>query len=811
MTKQFSLFFILVFATLFVNAQSLIQVSGVVYDEKNQPLPKVTVSLVGLSGVAVTDSDGKYNIQSRLSNFSLRYKIEGYKIETIKFTQDKGDQIIKNITLAPDVKALKAVKITSKQMQLANASSIGIADMVSLPTVSMNFESILKTLPGVSTNNELSSQYSVRGGNFDENLIYVNDIEINRPILIRNGQQEGLSFINPELVTRARFSAGGFNARYGDKLSSVLDIRYDKPDSNLYMITAGFMGLSATAKTTFKNSHLLFGFRRKDNRSILGTQDQKGSYRPSFNDLQALYQYDFSAKFNVSALLNFNSGSFKLIPESRETQFGTLASPMRLKIDYEGQEIDDYYTYGGAVTGAFYPSKNISVKWVNSYFEMVERERFDIDGNYVFEEVDSEYGDGGFGTIKKNRGLGSYYNYARNSLNSSIKSSEIKVEHSVGKHDFTYGARFEQAKYVDRVNEYNYIDSAGYILPNNTNSFTFQNSIFNSSRLNVNTFTGYLQDSYAVSAKTDVQIGARLNYNSLSKEILFSPRLLMLYRPSDHQLWRLTAGIYRQAPSYRSIRNTDGLLNLNQKSQVSYNVSAAYDFSFVGLGTQLKFTSEFYYKYAERMIPYTVDNVRIRYLANETAKGNTFGADFSLGGEFVKDLMSYFRVSFLSANQDVIGDSYVTKNSSGQNTIITPGFLRRPTDQRVNFSMFFQDRLFRSPTFKVHLNLLYGSRLPIGSPQIAAYTDDFSIPAYRRVDIGFSNDFLDAQLIKKPLFLSKYFSSVIAYAEVFNLLNINNTVSYLWLKDVSNVSYAIPNYLTGRQVNLKLIFKFKNN
>ncbi len=811
MTKQFALFFILVFATLFVSAQSLVQVSGVVYDEKKQPLPKVTVSLVGLSGIAVTDSDGRYSIQSRLSNFSLRYKIEGYKTETIKFSQDKGAQIVKDIILAPDVKALRAVKITSKQTQLANASSIGITDMVNLPTVSMNFESILKTLPGVSTNNELSSQYSVRGGNFDENLIYVNDIEINRPILIRNGQQEGLSFINPELVTRARFSAGGFNARYGDKLSSVLDIRYDKPDSNLYMITAGFMGLSATAKTAFKNSHLLFGFRRKDNSSILGTQDQKGSYRPSFNDLQALYQYDFTPKFNVSALLNFNSGSFKLIPESRETQFGTLASPMRLKIDYEGQEIDDYYTYGGAVTGAFYPSKNLSVKWVNSYFEMVERERFDIDGNYVFEEIDESYGDGSFGKVKKNRGLGSYYNYARNSLNSSIASTEIKLEQRVGQHDFTYGARFEQAKHLDRVNEYNYIDSAGYILPNNSNSFTFQNSIFNSSTLNVNTITGYLQDSYAVSAKTDVQIGARLNYNSLSKEILFSPRVLMLYRPSDHQLWRFTAGIYRQAPSYRSIRNTDGLLNLNQKSQVSYNVSAAYDFSFVGLGTQLKFASEVYYKYADRMIPYTVDNVRIRYLANEIAKGNTFGADFSLGGEFVNDLMSYFRVSFLNANQDVVGDSYVTKNSSGQNTVVTPGFLRRPTDQRVNFSMFFQDRLFRSPTYKIHLNLLYGSRLPIGSPQVAAYTDDFSIPAYRRVDIGFSNDFLDAQAIKKPTFLSKYFSSVIAYAEVFNLLNINNTVSYLWLKDVSNVSYAIPNYLTGRQVNLKLIFKFRNN
>lgn len=801
---------LLVFSLSATAQQAVVKVSGVVYDNKNQPLPKVTVSLVGLAATSITDEQGRYTIQSRLSNFSIRFKLMGYQVETIKFSEQKGAEIQKNVTLKSDVKELKAVNVTNKQNQLNNAQSINVADIASLPTVSMNFEAILKTLPGVSTNNELSSQYSVRGGNFDENLIYVNDIEINRPILIRNGQQEGLSFINPDFVSRARFSAGGFNARYNDKLSSVLDVRYDKPDSNQNILTVGLMGLSVTNKTNFKNSHLLFGFRRKDNRNILSTQDTRGSYRPSFNDLQALYQYDFSSKFSINTLLNFNSGSFRLIPESRETQFGTINTPIRLKIDYEGQEIDDYYTYGGAVTGLFNPNSKVSVKWINSYFEIVERERFDVDGSYVFEEVDSNYGDGSFGTVKKNRGLGSYYTYARNSLNSSIASTELKVEQRAGKHDFTYGARFEQAKYIDKINEYSYIDSAGYILPANSNSFTFENAIWSNNNLKINTVSAYLQDSYAISGKTDVQFGVRMNYNDLSGEVLVSPRLLMLYRPEEYKLWRFTAGIYRQAPSYRSIRDLDGSLYLNQKAQRSYNVSAGYDFAFNGLGTRLKFTSELYYKYADRMIPYTIDNVRIKYLATETAKGHTMGADFSLGGELIKDLMSFFRVSFLSADQDVIGDSYVKKDANGQNVTVYPGYLRRPTDQRVNFSMFFQDRLFRSPTYKVHLNLLYGSKLPIGSPNIATYTDDFNIPAYRRVDIGFSNDFLDPQATKKSAFLSRNFASVIAYAEVFNLLNINNTVSYLWLKDVSNVNYAIPNYLTGRQLNLKLIFKFKN-
>lgn len=789
--------------------QPLAKVSGVVYNDKNEPLSKVSVSLVGLAATTTTDEQGRYVIQSRLSNFSLRFKLIGYKTETVALTVPKGTEAIKNIVLQPDVKELKAVKVTNKTNQLNNAQEVDVMTMTNLPTVSMNFESILKTLPGVSTNNELSSQYSVRGGNFDENLIYVNDVEINRPILIRNGQQEGLSFINPDFVTRARFSAGGFNARYNDKLSSVLDVRYDKPDSNQYILTAGLMGLSATAKKTFKSSHLLVGFRRKDNSNILGTQDVRGSYRPNFNDLQALYQYNFSKKFSVNTLLNFNSGSFRLIPESRETQFGTINTPIRLKVDYEGQEIDDYYTYGGAVTGIFNPKSNTAIKWINSYFEFEERERFDIDGNYVFEGIDNDFADGQFGPVRKSRGLGSYYSYARNSLKSTFASSELKVEQSTGKHSLTYGARFEQAKYVDKINEYNYIDSAGYILPANTNSFTFEDAIFSNNRLNINTVSAYLQDSYAISSKADLQFGARINYNDLSKEVLVSPRLLFVYRPKEYQLWHFTAGIYQQPPSYRSLRGLDGSLFLNQKSQRSYNISAGYDFAFVGLGTRLKFTSEVYYKNSDRMIPYTVDNVRIKYLADQTAKGRTYGADFSISGELVKDLMSMFRISVLSADQDIIGDSYVKKDANGQNQTIYPGYLRRPTDQRINFSMFFQDRLFKSPTYKVHLNLLYGAKLPVGSPFVKTYTDDFTIPAYRRVDIGFSNDFLDAETKNKPAFLSKYFTSVIAYAEVFNLLNINNTVSYLWLKDVSNVSYGIPNYLTGRQVNFKLVFKLK--
>jgi hypothetical protein len=367
--------------------------------------------------------------------------------------------------------------------------------------------------------------------------------------------------------------------------------------------------------------------------------------------------------------------------------------------------------------------------------------------------------------------------------------------------------RFEQNNFKDDINEYHLTDSAGYILPYDAKKFYLEQSIKIANNVDIDNYTAYVQDSYNIATNTDLQLGVRASYNSLSEQILISPRLLLAYRPlSNNKILRFSAGVYQQPPTYRSIRAYDGTLNLAQKAQRSFNTSAGFDYAFDGLGTRLKFSSEAYFKYADKLIPYIIDNVRIKYLSSETAKGRTIGADFSVGGEFVKDLVSYFRLSLMKADQDILGDSYF----NGTN-LIKPGYLKRPTDQRINFSVFFQDRLLNSPTYKVHLTMLYGSRLPIGSPQSDHYTDNFRIPAYKRVDIGFSKDFLDDYAIRKPKLLDKYFSSFIAYLEVFNLLNINNTVSYLWLKDVDNVQYAVPNYLTGRQFNFKLILKFKNH
>lgn len=781
----------------YVNAQPLVKVTGLITDSLNLALPKVTITVLGQSQFCTSDEKGNYSIYSTATSFTLKYTLLGYKPVLVEIKRDMAGRITQDVVLNANINELEQVTITNKQNQLSNSVLINIADVSSIPSVSGNFEVILKTLPGVSTNNELSSQYSVRGGNFDENLMYVNDVEISRPVLIRNGQQEGLSFINSDLLSSAKFSAGGFESKYGDKLSSVLDVKYDRPDSSQQTINIGLMGASLSSKILGRHNYLLTGIRYKNNSSILSTQENKGSYTPNFKDLQVVFSQSVSDKISLSFLGNFNSGVFKLLPESRETQFGTLSTHLRLQTEYSGKEIDDYQTAGAAITAIYFPKPNLVIKWINSYFNILEVEKIDIEGRYIFDELNSDFSGGNFGVVRVNRGVGGYLNYARNSLASRSFSSAIKVDQNYSNHTFSLGGKFEHKNYVDNLNEYNLVDSAGYIIEGVKN-FYQDNAISVENSLSVDYLTAYIQDSYSVSANSDLQLGVRTSYNSISRQLLLSPRLLLAYRPSsNNKIFRFTAGVYQQAPDYRSIRTFEGTLNREQKAQRSYNTSFGLDYAFDGLGTRLKFTSEGYFKYQDRLIPYMLDNVRIKYLANDMAKGYTYGADFSIGGEFVKDLLSYFRMSIMKSNQNIEGDNQ--------------GFLKRPTDQRLNFSVYFQDRLLNSPTYKVHLNMLYGSRLPVGAPLLQRYSDDFSIPAYKRVDIGFSKDFLDDAVKRTARFLNRYFSSFSIHAEVFNLLNIDNTVSYLWLKDVNNVQYAIPNYLTGRQLNLKLLIKFKNS
>ncbi len=788
------LFFLVFLGFTQLYAQPLIKISGLVADESKRPLQQVTVTVLGQRQSTVTDIHGAYHIYSSQKVFTIKYTLLGYNPVLVNVRQDKAGRIVQDIVLSVNPNELEQVTITNKQNQLSNSITININDASNLPSVSGNFEAILKTLPGVSPNNEMSSQYSVRGGSFDENLVYVNGVEISRPIMVRNAQQEGLSFINTDLLSSARFSAGGFEARYGDKLSSVLDVKYDRPDSSSAVLNAGLLGLSLSSKISQKNSYLLAGLRYKNNAGILNSQDTRGVYTPNFTDVQLLYNHDLSDKFSVNLLGNFNSGIFKLVPESRETEFGTLNASVRMNVDYDGEEKDSYQTAGGAVTFKFIPRSNYVMKWINSYFRTDEKEHIDTKAWYEFEgKTDGSSA----GIVSGSRGVGTYTNYAMNALTSGIFSTELKVDQIFKNHTFSWGVRFERKNYNDNLKEYTRAESFESTLPV-VNGIYQEEQIDVENKLAIQYYSAYLQDSYSLSANTNLQLGVRGNYNDLSNQFLLSPRLLLAYRPgSNNKIFRFTAGVYQQAPDYRSIRNFNGVLNLKQEAQRAYTTSAGLDYAFDGLGTRLKFSSELYFKYMDRLVPYMMDNVRVKYLADAQAKGYTYGVDFNLGGEFVKDLLSYFRLSVMKAGQNIRNDAQ--------------GYMKRPTDQRINFSAYFQDRLLNSPTYKVHLSLLYGAKLPVGSPLAQQYSDDFHIPAYKRADIGFSKDFLDDFSVKKSGFLEKYFSSFTAYVEVFNLLNINNTVSYLWLKDVDNVQYAVPNYLTGRRLNVKVVMKFKKS
>lgn len=790
------------FALEFVQAQSVVRVSGVVTDSIGHVLPQVTVVILGQSAPTSTGGFGKYVIYSNTKKFTIKFSLLGYKPTTLYFSERVGSRIIANVRMAANVNELEQVNITDKENQLSNASVINVADVGSIPLVSGNFETMLKTLPGVSTNNELSAQYSVRGGNFDENLVYLNDIEINRPVLVRNGQQEGLSFINSDLVSKAKFSSGGFESKYGDKLSSVLDVKYERPDSSQYIVGLSLLNSAISAKQRFKNSFLLAGVRYKNNSNVLLQNDEKGNYRPNFGDGQVLYHYNFSPKFNISVFGTINLGRFQLTPISKQTKFSTLGTKFRLDVDYDGKEIDDYNTFGTALTASYSPRSNLVVKFINSYFKTVERENYNILGSYYLNGEDT--GSPALsGVIKPLRDRGIYVDFGNNSLNTVAFSSEIKVDQNFGSHVFSWGLKAQTSKSDDMLNEYNYVDSTNSVSAKQN----YQNVVSSNNSLTVSNLSTYIQDSYRLSSFTDLQLGTRATYSSLSKQLLISPRLLLAYRPSgNNKILRFSAGVFQQPPSYRTIRNLDGKLNLDQKAQRSYNTSLGYEYAFDALGTRLKFFSEGYFKYSDLLIPYKLDNLQIKYLANQTSKGFAYGADFSIGGEFVKDMVSYFRLSLMHANENIRSD---VTSQSGRPIFL--GYIKRPTDQRVNFSVFFQDKLLSNPSYKVHLNALYGSRLPIGPLQNSKYRDNFYIPAYKRVDIGFSKDFLDDASRRKPKFLANNFSSVILFFEVFNLLNINNTVSYLWLKDGSGVQYAVPNYLTDRQFNIKLIVKFKDS
>ena len=788
-------------------AQGVTTLKGEVRSANGELISGVTVKVKNTRLITQSNKSGSYLFNSVPLKVALIFSRLGYKSLTLEAGLLSAQENIQDVTLFPEIQSLDEVHITEK-FNGSNLVSVDPAQFQSFPHASGSFESLIKNMPGVSENNELSSQYSVRGGNFDENLVYLNDIEIFRPLLIHSGQQEGLGVINPDLAGTVRFSAGGFEARYGDKLSSVLDVKYARPDTFSLEASVGLLGSSVTLKMPFKNSYLLAGIRNKSNQSLLSRQDIKGDYTTGFSDYQLLYDKDIGTKLSVSFFGNYNKGNLLISPDNRESEFGTSDEVLRLFVNYDGKETDHYKALTSALTLAYRASNTLNFKWINSVAGITEGENFNLLGWYSIDQWDGKIFPGKAGSVM---GRGSGFNFADNKLKSLIYNTELRIYKRVNKSFFEMGVRFQSDQLNDRINEYTANDSTGYSVPGSGN-WVYSELTDEQNSVSIRRISGFLQNTFNMSPYLTLVSGIRANYNSFTSETLISPRASLLYYPGnvDEFLLRFSAGSYAQAPFYRELRNFNGTLNKDAKSQRSYQLLTGADYMFNGLGTRLKVTSELYYKFLTKLTPYKIDNLKIKYLANQSSRGYAAGADFILSGNFAKNLESSFRVSFMKTEEDIKDDSYTSTDGAGNQFRVWPGYLKRPSDQRINLGILFQDRLMQNPTYKVHLSLIYASALPVGPPGMDRYRDVFKIPAYKRVDIGFSKDFADPESKRIPAFIKRYFQSLSAHAEIFNLLNIKNTVSYLWIEDVSTNQYAVPNYLTYRKFNFRIIAKLKS-
>ena len=793
-------------------------INGTITDEQNNSLLSVNISILNQSMGAISDENGKYSLEIPPNrSVVVVYSFIGYEMEKIRIPMLKeGQNYTLNIQLKTSSTLLEDVIITDQKSRKESFSRIKPKHVSVLPGNSGGIEAILKTLPGVSSANELSSQYSVRGGNFDENLVYVNGIEVYRPFLVRSGQQEGLSFVNTDMVSSILFSAGGFDAKYGDKMSSVLDITYKRPRENAATLQLSLLGGAAHFEGITKNGRLsyLIGARHKTSQYLLNSLDTEADYSPKFSDIQTFVNFELNTNWQISFLGNISSNQYKMVPKNRDTEFGTVNEALKLTIYFEGQEVDKYQTYFGALSTSYQPNTKLQLQFTTSAFRTFEQENFDILGEYWLYQLENNLGSDNFGDIAFDRGVGKYINHARNSLNATVTNFSHKGNYNNESLKFDWGFRVQKEEIEDKISEWNLIDSAFFNFPHpddnigdtaNPDQQIIMSELLKT-QINLSSYrnSGYIQVSKDIGNLT-ITGGTRGSYWTYNEELLMSPRVSLAYAPiwKKDIVFRAASGIYYQSPFYKELRTPEGTLNHNIKAQKSTHYVLGADYLFYSWGRPFKWITEVYYKDLENLIPYKVDNVRIQYLANDLSNGYARGIDMKINGEFVSGVESWVSLSVMKTEEDIVGD-FIT-NTDGSTT--EAGFIPRPTDQRVNFSMFFQDYIPGNPNYKMHLNLVYGTGLSFGPPKAEKYQDILRIPDYRRVDIGFSA-VLKSEEKKSRLKWLNAFKSIWLSAEVFNLLDINNTVSYLWVADITGRQYAVPNYLTSRQLNAKLILIF---
>jgi hypothetical protein len=677
----------------------------------------------------------------------------------------------------------------------------------------------------VGSNNELTSQYSVRGGNYDENLIYVNDFEVFRPYLVRSGQQEGLSFINPELVRNVSFYNGGFQAKYGDKMSSVLDIQYKKPKQFGGSAYIGLLEQGLNLEGTSKNGKFTFltGVRNRSNRNLLSSQETKGNYVPSSSDFQALLTYQLNTRSSFELLANFSQTRFTLVPQYSQLTSSVLSpffsANLGLDVFFEGREEDSYKTGMIGLSYLRQPTSRLRLKWMVSRFSDNERESMDITGAYLFGEREFDKSKADFGLINNPLGAGVYQNYARNQLKINVWNATHKGYLDLGKHYVQWGQSFELQKVKDKLHEWEYQDSAGYNLPYDPSDLILSSFVHSGANLDIFRVTGFVQDNYIINndGSLTMQGGVRYNFNNLNNEFLVSPRAGISWKPANWKrdiIFRGAAGIYDQPPFYRELRRYDGTLNTDLKAQRSYQVAAGFDYNFKAGARPYRLTTEAYYKNIRNAVPYDIDNVRIRYFGENSARAYATGIEARLFSELVKDAESWISLGFMRTRENLDNDTYYNYTLDSTNAVVDSslqqgGWFRRPTDRLFTFGMFLQDYLATNKNFKVYLNFLYGSNMPYNIPGSIKYRNGLIIEPYIRIDIGFSALLLDAEKARRRSHSPfRNFENIWTTLEVFNLIDRDNTISYMLIKDFSNTRFALPNRLTPRLINLKLIARF---
>lgn len=773
---------------MYAQAQSF-TLQGRVVDESGSPVEFASVSCLKQGKMTMTSLKGEYSLQLHSADsVEVRFSMVGYKTKIRVLRRPRGKQTLQVVLYSND-NELGEVTVTGTRIQSGQTQELKKEHLKNLPSVSGNaVEELIQSQAGVSTHSELSSQYNVRGGSFDENSVYINNVEVYRPFLVRSGQQEGISVINPDMVEKIEFSTGGYEARYGDKMSSALNITYKRPKPFEASVSASLLGASAYVGVSNKKVSWSNGLRYKTTRNLLGSLDTKGEYKPTFIDYQTYFTYTPNERWDINFLGNISNNHYNFSPEDRETNFGTMENVKSFRVYFDGQEKDVFRTFFGSLGITRHFGKNTSLSLIASAFKTREQEKYDIQGQYWLTQTETS----------ENLGVGTYFQHARNYLNAHVESLKLLLKTKQKRHDIEGALTFKKEHISENSVEYEMRDSSNYSIPHTGKDLYMIYSMRAKNVLDANRIEAYIQDTYRFGggegqSHYTLNYGVRFAHWSYTKETILSPRVSLGIIPAfnENVTMRFAAGLYYQAPFFKEIRDTttvNGItyaeLNNKAKSQRSIHFIAGYDYRFKLNNRQFKFTAEAYYKLLGNLVPYSVNNVKVVYYGDNESSGHAAGLDFKIYGEFVPGTDSWLSLSLMSTKMKLNGVS-----------------IPLPTDQRYALNLFFTDYFPGTDRWKMSLKLAFADGLPFAAPHRELESNSFRAPAYKRADIGLSYRLInnaDNHNKKNPL------RNLWLGVECLNLFGINNVNSYYWITDVTGQQYAVPNYLTGRQLNFRI-------